>query len=54
VDLSILIDQLAGPIYYRILITGAPADRGCAERLVNAVLDGAVTGDAMPDGASPA
>ena len=29
-----LIDQLAGPIYYRILIIGAPADRDYAERLV--------------------
>jgi AcrR family transcriptional regulator len=54
VDPSILIDQLAGPIYYRILITGAPADRGYAERLVNAVLGGAMTGHAMTDGASTA
>jgi hypothetical protein len=54
VDPSILIDQLAGPIYYRILITGAPADRGYAERLVNAVPDGAMTGHAMTDGASTA
>jgi hypothetical protein len=37
----VLIDQLVGPIYYRILITGAPADREYAERLVDALLDGA-------------
>jgi len=43
IDHAILIDQLAGPIYYRILITGAPADRAYAERLVGAVLDGAIT-----------
>jgi AcrR family transcriptional regulator len=40
-DLAVLIDQLVGPIYYRILISGAPADRGYAERLVEALLDGA-------------
>ncbi len=42
-DPGVLIDQLAGPLYYRILITGAPADRDYAERLVDAVLDGAIT-----------
>ncbi len=41
IDQGVLIDQLAGPIYYRILITGGPADREYAERLVDAVLDGA-------------
>jgi AcrR family transcriptional regulator len=40
-DPGLLIDQLVGPIYYRILISGAPADRGYAERLVEALLDGA-------------
>jgi AcrR family transcriptional regulator len=43
VDPGVLVDQLAGPLYYRILITGAPADRDYAERLVDAVLDGAIT-----------
>ncbi len=43
VDAAVLIDQLAGPVYYRILITGAPADKSYAERLVNAVLDGAIS-----------
>ena len=41
IDQSVLIDQLAGPVYYRILITGAPVGREYAERLVDAVLDGA-------------
>ena len=40
-DPGLLIDQLAGPIYYRILITGAPADREYAGRLVDALLGGA-------------
>ena len=40
-DPGLLVEQLVGPIYYRILITGAPADRGYAERLVEALLDGA-------------
>ena len=43
VDPAILIDELAGPIYYRILITGAPADRDYAERLVSALQAGAFT-----------
>jgi AcrR family transcriptional regulator len=43
IDHALLIDQLAGPIYYQILITGGPADRGYAERLVEAALDGAFT-----------
>lgn len=41
IDHGLLIDQIAGPIYYRALITGAATDRGYAERLVQAVLDGA-------------
>ena len=40
-DQGLLVEQLVGPIYYRILITGAPADRGYAARLVEALLDGA-------------
>ena len=40
-DRALLIEQLVGPIYYRILITGAPADREYAGRLVDALLDGA-------------
>lgn len=40
---SLLIDQVVGPIWYQILITGGPADRGYAERLVEAVLDRAFT-----------
>jgi AcrR family transcriptional regulator len=43
-DPQVLVDQIAGAIYYRILITGAPVGRDYAERLVSAVLDGAFTG----------
>lgn len=48
VDHAILIDQVSGPIYYRVLITGAAADRSYAERLVNAVLDGVLRPGAQP------
>jgi AcrR family transcriptional regulator len=47
IDQAVLIDQMVGPIYYRILISGAPADRDYAERLVDAVLDGAFTPGAV-------
>src|SRR6266498_2835495 len=42
IDLGLLVEQLAAPIYYRILITGEPVDRAYAQRLVTAVLDGAL------------
>jgi Tetracyclin repressor-like, C-terminal domain len=42
IDHAVLVDQVSGPIYYRVLITGAPADRDYAERLVRAVLAGAI------------
>jgi Tetracyclin repressor-like, C-terminal domain len=42
IDHAVLVDQVSGPIYYRVLITGAPADRDYAERLVSAVLAGAI------------
>jgi AcrR family transcriptional regulator len=41
IDHGVLIDQVAGPVYYRILITGAPVGWDYAEGLVDAVLDGA-------------
>jgi len=41
IDHGVLIDQLAGPVYYPILITGAPVGWDYAEGLVDAVLDGA-------------
>jgi AcrR family transcriptional regulator len=46
IDHGLLIDQISGPIYYRALITGATTDRGYAERLVGAVLDGAMVAQA--------
>ncbi len=42
-DHGVLVEQIAGPIYFRVLITGAAVDRRYAERLVSAVLDGAIT-----------
>jgi len=42
IDHGLLIDQISGPMYYRALITGAAVDRSYAERLVRAVLDGAI------------
>lgn len=45
-DHPVLIDQLVGPVYYQILITGGPADRAYAERLVEAALDNAFNEEA--------
>jgi AcrR family transcriptional regulator len=42
-DHAVMVEQVAGPIYYRVLITGATVDRSYAERLVSAVLAGALT-----------
>ncbi|MGK5550027.1 TetR/AcrR family transcriptional regulator [Actinomadura kijaniata] len=39
-DPELLFDQLAGALYYRLLITGRPIDRPYAERLVDAALTG--------------
>jgi hypothetical protein len=43
IDHAVLIDQVSGPIYYRVLITGALADRDYAEGLVSAVLEGSIS-----------
>lgn len=49
IDAEVLIDQVAGPVWYRVLVTGAPAGPGYAERLVTAALDGAfTTGEETP------
>jgi AcrR family transcriptional regulator len=42
-DPVLLLDQLAGALYYRVLITGAPVDDTYLERLVSAALDGALS-----------
>jgi AcrR family transcriptional regulator len=42
-DPVLLLDQLAGALYYRVLITGAPVDDIYLERLVSAALDGAIS-----------
>ncbi|MEV1007169.1 TetR/AcrR family transcriptional regulator [Streptomyces sp. NPDC049881] len=41
-DPELLFDQLAGALYYRLLITGRPIDRAYTERLVRSALDGAL------------
>jgi AcrR family transcriptional regulator len=42
-DPVLLLDQLAGALYYRVLITGAPVHDTYLERLVSAALDGALS-----------
>lgn len=41
-DPGLLIEQIAGPVYYRIVITGEPVTPGYADRLVAQVLAGAL------------
>ncbi|NED85084.1 TetR/AcrR family transcriptional regulator [Streptomyces sp. SID11233] len=41
VDPEVVFDQLAGALYYRLLITGAPIDAAYVDRLVASVLRGA-------------
>ncbi|NUP64244.1 MAG: TetR/AcrR family transcriptional regulator [Nonomuraea sp.] len=43
VDVEALFDQLAGALYYRVLITGSPVDRAYAERLADTALRGAAS-----------
>ncbi|MER7506327.1 TetR/AcrR family transcriptional regulator [Nonomuraea pusilla] len=40
-DVEALFDQLAGALYYRVLVTGLPVDRAYAERLTDTALRGA-------------
>ena len=42
-DPILLLDQLAGALYYRVLITGMPVDDPYLVRLVGAALDGAMS-----------
>ncbi|MFF2328280.1 MULTISPECIES: TetR/AcrR family transcriptional regulator [unclassified Streptomyces] len=41
IDPGVLFDQLAGALYYRLLITGQPLDTAYVERLVTGALSGA-------------
>jgi AcrR family transcriptional regulator len=43
-DINIRLTQemLFGPVYYRLLLSGAPLDRGLAERIVDAILPGLI------------
>ncbi|WP_410606591.1 TetR/AcrR family transcriptional regulator [Amycolatopsis sp. lyj-109] len=47
-DPVLLLDQLAGALYYRVLITGTPVDDSYLERLVGAALDGAMSTKEQP------
>jgi AcrR family transcriptional regulator len=40
VDHELVIDLLSGPVFTRILLTGAPLEKGVAERIVDTVLRG--------------
>ncbi|GAA2212001.1 hypothetical protein GCM10009850_074630 [Nonomuraea monospora] len=42
-DAEALFDQVAGALYYRVMITGAPVGRAYAERLVSSALEGSLT-----------
>lgn len=45
-DPEILFDELAGALYYRVLLTGAPIDPGYAARMVTQSLRGLLTSQA--------
>ncbi|MFD7674629.1 TetR-like C-terminal domain-containing protein [Streptomyces anulatus] len=40
-DARLVAETLAGPLFARVLLTGAPLDRGLARRIVDLTLDGA-------------
>lgn len=40
-DAPLVAETLAGPLFARVLLTGAPLDRGLARRIVDLTLDGA-------------
>lgn len=51
VDVELAHELLFGPVYYRLLLSGAPLDEGLAERIVEAVmawLSPSAAGDASP------
>jgi hypothetical protein len=39
-DLELALDVLAGPLFYRLLITGGPIDERLAENIVELILRG--------------
>ncbi len=54
VDIPVVLDQLYGPIYYRLLVHHEPLDDGLADVLVSTTLDGIrVTADRNPVRGSP-
>lgn len=38
IDIDLVHELLFGPVYYRLLLSGAPLEPGLAERIVDAVL----------------
>jgi AcrR family transcriptional regulator len=42
-DVRLLHEFLLGPVFYRLLLSGQPLDRGLADRLVDGILDGFAT-----------
>ncbi len=43
-DVELAHELLFGPVYYRLLLSGAPLDKGLAERIVDAVLPALAAG----------
>jgi AcrR family transcriptional regulator len=44
-DVELAHELLFGPVYYRLLLSGAPLEKGLAERIVDAVLPAFATGE---------
>jgi hypothetical protein len=40
VDVDVLADLLAGPLFYRLMLSGSPVDDALVEAVVGVVLDG--------------
>lgn len=52
-DARLAAETLAGPLFARVLLTGAPLARGLARRIVDLTLDGARPRAAAPTGDAP-
>jgi AcrR family transcriptional regulator len=46
-DYELVHEMLFGPVYYRLLLSGAPLDKNLAERIVDAVLPGLARNQAV-------
>ncbi len=45
IDIGLTQEMLFGPVYYRLLLSGAPLDPGLAERVVDAVMPGLINAE---------